>query len=39
LNVVTLDEKQSIAKDGLDRDTIPDDSASRQYNHLIDCRI
>jgi hypothetical protein len=31
--------KQSVRKPGLDRNAIPEDYASRQCNHLIDCRI
>jgi hypothetical protein len=39
LNAIPLNGKQSVRKPGLDRDAIPDDSASRQHNDLIDCRI
>ena len=36
LNTIALNGKQPVRKSGLDRDTIPDDCASRQHNHLID---
>jgi hypothetical protein len=39
LNAIPLKGKQSVCKPGLDRDAIPDEYASRQYDHLIDCRI
>src|SRR5262249_44886661 len=39
LNPITLDGKQRVGKPRLNRDTILDDYASRQYDHFIDCRI
>ena len=34
MNAITLNGKQSVSKPRPDRDAIPDDYASRQYNHL-----
>src|SRR5215470_1055464 len=39
LNAIPKDRKQSIRKPGLDRGAILEDCASRQYKHLINCRI
>ena len=36
LNTIPLDRKQPLRKASLDRDSIFDDCASRQYNHLVD---
>src|SRR6516162_7660758 len=39
LNTIPLNGEQSVGKPGLDRHAILDDCTSRQYHHLIDCRI
>ena len=39
LNTIALNGNNLVSKPGLNRDAIPDDCASRQYNHLVDRRI
>ena len=39
LNAIPQNRKQSIRKPGLDRNAISEGHASRQYDHLVDCRV
>lgn len=39
LNAIPLNGNQTVRKPRVNRDAIPDDHASRQYNHLFYCRI